>query len=374
MNQTDKTHLWQQAVAFAQNELQSDTHEKTHPFSRELWAKCGSFGIQGLPVPILYGGKGYTASETALTLEALGYGCADNSLLAALSAHLLSCVLPLWKFGTSEQKARYLPFLCDGTWIGAHGATETEAGSDIFGLQTQAQRAENSYVITGQKTYILNAPMADLFIIFARLPAKHGGITAFLVEKEAAGITVTRTIHLMGLQRTLMGEITLTNCSIPAHHLLGSEGGGTLLFQLSMGWERSLILAPHLGTMRRVLEKCILRARQRQQFGQNIGKFQSISNMIADMKVRIEASRLLLYQAAQHLDGGNPDLLAAATAKLFLSEAAVSTYLDAIRIHGASGYTYENEFASDLQDAIGTLILSGTSDMQRQIIVRLLGV
>jgi alkylation response protein AidB-like acyl-CoA dehydrogenase len=126
--------------------------------------------------------------------------------------------------------------------------------------------------------------------------------------------------------------------------------------------------------MRRVLEKCILRARQRQQFGQNIGKFQSISNMIADMKVRIEASRLLLYQAAQHLDGGNPDLLAAATAKLFLSEAAVSTYLDAIRIHGASGYTYENEFASDLQDAIGTLILSGTSDMQRQIIVRLLGV
>ncbi len=373
-----KARLWEQIVSFARTELR-DTGQvsaTTRSFPRQLWDRCGSFGIQGLSIPKHDGGLGYTASETAIVLEALGYGCNNNGLLASLAAHLLGCLLPIWKFGNEEQKRRYLPSLCNGSWIAAHGATEQQAGSDIFHLQTTAKRTEHGYVLNGTKTYILNAPVANILVVFATVDPERGqeGITAFIVERETPGISVARTIETMGLQHALMGVLNFDNCLVPLEQRLGKEGAGPLIFQFSMGWERSLILASHLGTMRRVLEKCVSYARQREQFGQQIGRFQSVSNLIADMKVRIEAGSLLLYQAADLLDRGKPNLLEAATAKLFLSESAVATYLDAIRIHGALGYTHDVEFAHDLQDAIGTLILSGTSDMQRQIIARLLGV
>ncbi len=373
-----KSRLWKHFVTFAQTELgsvtQIDLH--AHSFSRPRWERCGIAGIQGLPVPKEYGGQGYSASETAVILEALGYGCPDNGLLAAISAHLLSCVVPVWKFGSEEQKKRYLPSLCNGVWVAAHGATEPEAGSDIFHLQTSAERRGDNYILSGTKIYILSAPVADLFIVFARLNTEKSqdGLTAFLVERETPGFSVVRTIDTMGLRHALMGEVTLDQCAVPQDHRLGTEGYGSLIFQMSMGWERTLILATHLGTMRRVLEKCVTYAQKREQFGQRIGKFQSVSNSIADMRVRIEAGSLLLYRAAQLIDKGNPDILEAATVKLFLSEAAVSTYLEAIRIHGALGYTHDTEFAEDLQDAVGTLIFSGTSDIQRQIIGRLLGI
>jgi alkylation response protein AidB-like acyl-CoA dehydrogenase len=177
----------------------------------------------------------------------------------------------------------------------------------------------------------------------------------------------------MGLCHAQMGEIDIANCVVPAENRLGAEGNGSLVFHHSMHWERTLILAPHVGTMRRVLERCVLYAKQRRQFGQPIGKFQSISNRIADMKLRVECARLLLHHAADTLQQKTRLAPEASMAKLFISEAAVTTYLDAIRIHGALGYTDELEFGEDLRDAIGTTIFSGTSDINRQIIARHLG-
>jgi len=286
-----------------------------------------------------------------------------------------SCVVPIWKFGTEEQKSSLLPRLCSGEWIAAHAATEPEAGSDIFSLTTRAVRKGNNYVLNGRKMFILNAPVADLVVVFATVDPEHGaeGITGFIVEKGKPGMAVTRVIDKMGLRNALMGEIVFTNCEIPAQNRLGSEGNGSLMFQHSMHWERTLILAPHVGTMRRVLEKCVQYARRRRQFGQSIGKFQSVSNRIADMHMRVECARLLLYHAADILQQKTRLAPEASMAKLFISEAAVETYLDAIRIHGALGYTEELEFGEDLQDAIGTTIFSGTSDIQRQLIARHLG-
>jgi hypothetical protein len=308
-------------------------------------------------------------------MEAVGYGCRDNGLLAALNAHLWSCVIPIWKFGTEEQKRRYLPRLCNGEWIAAHAATEPGAGSDIFSLKTQAEHKGNKYVLNGKKKFILNAPVADVVVAFATVDSNRGreGIIGFLVEKGTAGMMVSGVINKMGLRHAPMGEVVFNNCEVPVENRLGKDGIGAMIFQTSMLWERTLILAPHVGTMRRVLEKCVAYARTRAQFGQSIGKFQSISNRIAEMKVRVECARLLLYHAAEILQTGTRSALEASMAKLFISEAAVETYLDAIRIHGALGYTDELEFAEDLQDAIGTIIFSGTSDIQRQIIARYMG-
>ena len=367
---------WEPLVKFAQQELNDHLvgQERTG-FPHRVWRLCGEYGVLGLPLPVEYGGQGADVKSTAVAMEAMGYGSRDNGLLAAINAHMWSCVVPIWKFGTEEQKSSLLPRLCSGEWIAAHAATEPEAGSDIFSLTTRAVRKGHNYVLNGRKTFILNAPMADLVVVFATIDPQQGaeGITGFIVEKGKPGMAVTRVIDKMGLRNALMGEIVFTNCEIPAQNRLGSEGNGSLMFQHSMHWERTLILAPHVGTMKRVLEKCVQYARRRRQFGQSIGKFQSVSNRIADMQVRVECARLLLYHAADILQQKTRLAPEASIAKLFISEAAVETYLDAIRIHGALGYTEELEFGEDLRDAIGTTIFSGTSDIQRQLIARHLG-
>jgi alkylation response protein AidB-like acyl-CoA dehydrogenase len=367
---------WDAVVQFAQQELNGHlTESDRQAWPRQAWRACGEYGVIGLPLPVEYGGQSVDVKATAVAMEALGYGCQDNGLLAAINAHMWSCLIPIWKFGTQQQKASLLPRLCSGEWIAAHAATEPEAGSDIFSLKTRAERKGDRYILNGQKTFILNAPVADAIIVFATVDPEQGpeGITALVVRNGTPGMAVTAVINKMGLRNALMGQISFSDCSVSADNRLGKEGNGSLMFQHSMQWERTLILAPHVGTMRRVLEKCVRYARRRRQFGQSIGKFQSVSNRIADMKLRVECARLLLYQAADALQRGTRQAVEASMAKLFISEAAVATYLDAIKIHGALGYTEDLEFGRDLQDAIGTTIFSGTSDIQRQIIARYMG-
>jgi L-prolyl-PCP dehydrogenase len=368
---------WDALVEFARENLDSPlaTPADSAEFPYGAWRRAGEYGLLGLPLPVEYGGQGADVKSTAMAMEAVGYGCRDNGLLAAINAHMWSCVVPVWKFGTEEQKRQLLPRLCNGDWVAAHGATEPEAGSDIFSLRTRAERKGNKYVLNGRKTFIMNAPVADWVIVFATIDPEQAaeGVTGFVVEKGTRGMEVARVIETIGLRHALMGEIVLTDCEVPLENRLGPEGNGSLVFHHSMHWERTLILAPHVGTMRRVLEKCVQYAKRRRQFGQAIGKFQSISNRIADMKMRVECARLLLYHAADILQQKARLAPEASMAKLFISEAAVQTYLDAIKIHGALGYTNELEFGEDLQDAIGTTIFSGTSDIHRQIIARHLG-
>lgn len=366
-----------QVVRFAEKELNDDVIERDREsrFSREAWNRCAAFGIQGLPIPEAYGGSGADVVTTMIAMEALGYGCRDAGLLFSMHAQMWSLEMPLLLFGSEEQKARYLPRLCKGEIIGVHGMTEPDSGSDAFSLKTRAERRGDRYVLNGTKIFITNAPIADVVLVFANeAPEKGiGGISAFLVEKETPGFVVSRHIEKMGLRTSPFGEIVLTDCEIPGTNRVGKLGAGVALFNSSMEWERASILGSQVGAMERTLEACIRYAKERHQFGQPIGKFQSIANKIAEMKIRLETSKLILYKVAWLKSRGKKAHMEAAMAKVHISEAAVASYLDAIQIHGGYGYTTEFEVERGLRDAISGTIYSGTSEIQRQIIAAWLG-
>src|SRR5580693_5604176 len=365
------------AVAFARAKLNQDLakREEAGEFSREAWQACAQFGIQGLPVPAELGGGGADILTTVLVMEALGYGCQDNGLIFSLNAQMWSLELPLVKFGTPAQQQAYLPGLVSGDLIGVHAMTEPESGSDAYSMRTRVDREGDEYVLNGTKLYITNAPVADVVLVFATHPGRSrmAGISAFLVEKGTPGFTVSRSLEKMGLRTSPMGEVVLDDCRVPATNRVGQEGAGMAIFNSSMAYERSCILASALGAMQRQLETAIEHARSRKQFGQAIGKFQGVSDKVADMYLRLEAARLLIYQAACLADQGKPALIEAAAAKLFASEAWVQSSLDAIQIHGAYGYMKEAGIERDLRDAVAGKIYSGTSEIQRVLVARLLG-
>jgi len=365
------------AIAFARRELDHDLakREDAGEFPAEAWRACAQFGVQGLPVPAELGGGGADMLTTALVMEGLGYGCHDNGLIFSLNAQLWSLELPLVKFGTPAQQRAYLPGLVSGDLIGVHAMTEPDSGSDAFSMRTRAERDGDRYVLNGTKLYITNAPVSDVVLVFAAHPGKprSKGISAFLVEAGTPGFTVRRSLEKMGLRTSPMGEIVLSDCLVPAASRLGPEGAGMAIFNSSMAWERSCIMASALGAMQRQLEACVSYARMRQQFGQAIGKFQSVANKVADMYLRLEAARLLIYQTAWLGQQGRPALAQAAAAKLFTSEAWVASSLDAVQIHGAFGYMKESGIERDLRDAVGSTIYSGTSEIQRVILSRMLG-
>lgn len=344
-------------------------------FAWEAWKRCGDFGIHGLPAPEAYGGGGADVVTTILGLEALGYGCTDNGLIFSINAHMWTSVVPIWHFGSDDQRQRWLPELCSGALVGCHAITEPGAGSDPFGMTTRARRTSDGWVLNGRKTFITNAPIADLLIVFARTTEGLGpyGITAFLIERDTAGCSTTREIDKMGLRTSPMSEVELDDCVVPDSAILGRLGRGVDVFRTSMMWERACIMASQVGLMRRTLERCIGYARERHQFGQPIGKFQSISDKIANMKIAIDAARALVLRVGRLMDLGRDATLEAAVAKAFVSEANVRTHLDAVQIHGGYGYTTEFEVERALRDAVGGTIYSGTSEIQRRIIARYLG-
>jgi alkylation response protein AidB-like acyl-CoA dehydrogenase len=373
----DQLALKSSVIEFARKELNHRLRERDQDgeFSREAWHACARFGIQGLPIPEDFGGSGADILTTVLVMEGLGYACRDNGLIFSLNAQMWSIELPLLKFGTPEQKHAYLPGLVSGDLIGIHAMTEADSGSDAFSMHTRVERRGDRYVLNGSKLYITNAPVSDVVLVFANLNPGHGfaGTCAFLIEKGTPGFEVSRSLDKMGLRTSPMGEIILTDCEVPVENRLGKEGAGLAIFNSSMEWERSCILASAVGTMQRQLEVCVRHAQTRKQFGQAIGKFQSISNKIADMYLRLEAARLLIYKVAWLKQQGKPAFAEAAAAKAFTSEAWVQSSLDAIQIHGAYGYMKEAEIERDLRDSIAGTIYSGTSEIQRMIIARTLG-
>ena len=365
-----------EVLRFAREELKDDVIARDHneEFSRPLWEKCAKFGIQGLPIPVEYGGGGADILTTVCALEALGYGCHDNGLLFSINAHMWSSEIPIWNFGTEAQKKKYLPGLVSGG-LGLHAMTEPGSGSDAYSLKTRAERKGDKYVLNGSKTFSSNAPNADVTIVFANLDPTRGpnGVTAFLVDKGTPGFTVGRKLHKMGLRTSPMAEIALQDCEIPVENLLGKEFGGQAVFTSSMEWERICILASHLGAMQRIMETCVKYAKERKQFGEPIGKFPAIANKIADMDVRLETGRLVLYKAAWMKSQGRHPLREASIAKLYVSEACVKSCLDAIQLHGGYGYMTEYELERELRDAIAGTIYSGTSEVHRVIIANMLG-
>jgi alkylation response protein AidB-like acyl-CoA dehydrogenase len=364
-------------IEFAQKELNVGLidRDRQGELAHENWKKCARMGILGLAIPEQYGGSESDILTTMLVMEGLGYGCRDNGLIFAMNAQMWSVQHPILTFGDEAQKQKYLPGLCSAELIGAHGMSEPDSGSDAYSLHTRAQRTNDGYILNGTKMFVTNAPVADMALVFATVdPAKGiGGVTAFLVDKGTPGFRVSRNIEKMGLRTSPMGELILEDCLLPVESRLGPEGAGPAIFNSSMEWERSCILGSHVGAMERQLEEAIRYARERSQFGQKIGKFQSVANRVADMKVRLETARLLLYKVAWLKQTGKPAIMEAALAKLYLSESFVQSSLDAVRTYGGYGYMTELEVERDLRDAIGGTIYSGTSDIQRMIIARWLG-
>jgi len=374
---TQQEELQRAAIEFARGALggsrvQADREER---FDREGWRACAAFGVLGMVIPREYGGLDLGLTSLLAVMEGLGYATRDQGLLFSLNAHLWTNSIPLLLHGTEEQRRRYLPRLTDGSLIGANGASEPDAGSDIFAMRTRATRDGDHYVLNGTKTFVTNGPVADLVVAYATVNPKLGatGITAFVVERGTPGMTVSRCLDKMGLRTSPMAELIFEDCRIPAANRLGREGRGVQVFECSMEWERGCILATCLGVMRRQLETCVAHARSRTQFGKPIGKFQAVANRIVDMKVRLDTCRPLVYRIGRLKDASRPAMQEAAIAKLYVSECFVKSSLDAVQVFGGYGYMTEQEIERDLRDAVGSTIYSGTSDIQRNIVAASLG-
>lgn len=370
--------LRESVVRFARGVLNEGVVERDRQqaFPRELWRLCAEVGLLGLPAPQAYGGTQADPLSCAIALEALGYGCRDGGLVFSICAHVLACVVPVWQHGTDEQRGRYLGGLCDGSLVGAHGITEPGSGSDTFAMRMRAERAEGGWRLTGTKTFVSNGPEADVAVVFAVTDAGkgfHGGVTAFLVERGMPGFEPGQRFAKMGLRTSPVGELVFDSAFVPDSGVLGKVGGGASVFGTAMDWERSLLVAAHVGTIERLLETTVSYARSRQQFGQAIGKFQAVAHRVADMKVELEAARLLVYRTASRLGVSRSISLDAAVTKLHVSESLLRSALASVQLHGGYGFMEEYEVERALRDAVGSTIYSGTSEMQRNIIARWLG-
>ncbi len=374
----DQKILRDEIVGFARRTLSDGVIERdrNQEFPHDLWLKCGEMGLQGLPVPEEYGGLGLDAVSTAVALDALGYGSADSGLSFSICAHLLACVIPIAMHGSEEQKRKYLPGLSNGTIIAVNAMSEPGSGSDAYAMKTRAVRDGDGYRINGTKIWSTNGPVADLAIVYAVTdPEKgyFGGTSVFLVEKGTDGFVPGQKFEKMGLRTSPIGEVVLDNVWVPESALVAGEGAGTNIFTQSMEWERVCIGAKHCGTMQRLMEKSIAYAKERTAFGQPIGNYEAVSHKIADMKIRLDASRLMAYKGASRLDKARDVAIDASMTKVFVAEALVQTALDTVQIFGGNGFTTEYEVERSLRDAIGGKIYSGTNEIQRNILAKWLG-
>ena len=373
----DQTRLQDTAVSFAKSSLSGEMLERDRDgvFDREAWQRCADFGVLKMPVPQEYGGLGLRLTDLLAVMEGLGRGTRDQGLLFSLNAHLWTNTIPILRYGSEEQRRRYLPPLGDGTLIGANAASEPGSGSDIFSMRTRALRDGDHYVLNGTKTFVTNAPVADLFVAYATVNPALGvaGITAFIIERDTPGLSISRHLEKMGLRTSPMAEVVFQDCRVAATQRLGREGRGAMVFESSMEWERGCILASCLGAMERQLHDCIVHARTRRQFGKQIGKFQSVANRLVDMKIRIDTCRPLVYRIGALKDADRDATMEAAIAKLHVAESYVKSCLDAIQVFGGYGYMTEFQVERDLRDSVGGTLYSGTTEIQRNIIARGMG-
>ena len=374
----EQLRLRNEIVTFARARLNAGAAERdrTGTFSRELWLECGALRLQGLLVPEEYGGRGLDSLSATMALEALGYASADGGLNFAISAHLLACVVPIWKHGTVEQKRRYLPGLSDGSLIAANAMSEPGSGSDAFALTTRAEAVGDGFRLNGTKTFCSNGPCADLIVTYVATDpwtGFHGGITALMVRRDTPGLRTGQPFNKLGLRTSHMSDVIFDNAWVPSDAVLGAVGGGSAIFAESMDWERASLGALHVGTMQRLLEMSVRHARTHKVSGEAIGKSQGVSHPISDMKVRLEAARLLMYRTASRLGHSRDVSMDAAITKLFVSESLVAIAQAAMRVFGECGMVRGHEAERALRDAVASTLYSGTSEIQRNIIGRWLG-
>jgi L-prolyl-PCP dehydrogenase len=373
----EQDRLYGEARAFAETRVNPliQARDGQPYFARQEWLACGELGLLGASVPEQYGGQGHDALTVARIVEGFSRGCSDTGLVFAACAHLFACAMPIAEHASDALRQHVLPRLARGEEIAANAITEPEAGSDVFSLRCAAVRDGDRYVVNGIKSYVTNGPVADRFLVYASTEPAHGylGVTAFLIPGDAPGLVRGAHFDKIGLTGAPVCEVRFDDCTVDAGDRIGPEGGGAAIFHSSMEWERACLFAQYLGVMDRQLDEVVAFAKGRRQFGKPLGRHQAIAHRVADMKLRLDAGRLLLHRACWMKAQGQDCALEVSLAKLAISEAAVRSGLDAIQVFGGQGIKTETRVATALADAVPGTIFSGTSEVQRDLVARGLG-
>ena len=342
--------------------------DRTAEYPRDTIEQLFDLGIMGMCVPEEYGGAGADPLASAIAIEELGKQCASTADI--LATHNGLCCDPILTYGTDEQKAKYLPMLTKGHKVGAFCLTEPNAGSDASKGQTEAKLEGDHYVLNGSKIFITNGYVAEVFVVFAMTDKSRGtkGISAFIVENKFPGFSVGKHEVKMGLHGSPTAEIVFQDCIVPKENLLGKEGEGFKIAMATLDGGRIGIAAQALGIAEGALAEAINYTKGRVQFGKPISKFQNTQFELADMELRCEAGRLLVYQAAMKKAEGKRYTKEAAMAKLFNSENAMKTTTKVVQMFGGYGYTNDYPVERMMRDAKITEIYEGTSEVQRIVI------
>lgn len=355
---------------FAEKEVKPLAAEvdESERFPIETVEKMAKLGIMGIPFPTEYGGAGGDNQLYTMAVEELSRVCATTGVI--VSAHTSLCCAPITENGTPEQKAKYLPKLCSGEWIGAFGLTEPNAGTDASAQQTMAVKEGDHYVLNGNKIFITNAAHAHVYIIMAMTDKSKGtrGISAFIVERDFPGFSIGKKEKKMGIRGSATCELIMENCIVPAENLLGQEGKGFSIAMKTLDGGRIGIASQALGIAQGAMDETVKYVKERKQFGKAIGQFQNTQFQLADLQTRIEAARLLVRKAAYKKDMKLPYSADAAMAKLFAAETAMDMTTKAVQFHGGYGYTREYPVERMMRDAKITEIYEGTSEVQRMVI------
>ena len=355
---------------FAENEVKPIAAEvdEEERFPSETVEKLARFGFLGIPYSKALGGQGCDTLTYVLCVEEMSRVCATTGVI--VSAHTSLGCDPIVKYGTEEQKARFLPDMFSGKRLGAFGLTEPNAGTDASGQQTKAVRDGDNYILNGSKIFITNGGYADVYIIFAMTDKSKGtkGISAFIVEASTPGFSIGKKELKLGIRGSSTTELIFENCIIPKANLLDSEGSGFKIAMGTLDGGRIGIAAQALGIAQGALDEAVHYVKERKQFGKSLSKFQNTQFQIANMKTQIEAARLLVYKAAMAKDSGVPFSLDAAMAKLFAAEVAMDVTTKVVQLFGGYGYTRDYPVERMMRDAKITEIYEGTSEVQRMVI------
>ena len=343
--------------------------DETERFPVETVEKMAKLGMLGIIVPTQYGGVGGDYNTYITTVRKLSRACATTGVI--LSGHMSLCVAPILEFGTEEQKQKYLPKLASGEWLGAFGLTEANAGTDAAGQQTTAVDKGDHYLLNGNKIFITNAGYANVYIIMAMTDKSQGtrGISAFIVDADSEGFSVGKKEEKMGIRGSSTCELIFKDVRVPKENLLGKLGEGFKIAMKTLDGGRIGIAAQALGIAEGALDEAVAYTKQRKQFGKPISAFQNTQFTLADMKVKVEASRLLVYQAVDAKQNKEKDLsVKSAMAKLYAAETASYVTNRAVQLFGGYGYTREYPVERMMRDAKITEIYEGTSEVQKMVI------
>jgi len=364
--------LRQMVRDFAEKEIapRAEEIDATDKFPADIFRRMGELGLLGLPFSEEYGGSGADYVSMVIALEEIAR--VSGSVAIILDAHTSLCCEPIYLFGTEEQKQKYLVPLAQGEKIGAFGLTEPQAGSDAGGTRTRAVKDGNEWVINGQKQFITNGSIADIVVFTAKTDPGKGtrGISSFIVEKGTPGFEPGRDEHKMGLRGSVTSQLFFDNCRIPAANQLGEENRGYKQFLTTLDAGRIAIAAMALGLAQGAYERSIVYAKEREQFGQPIAKFQAIQSKLADMATEIDAARLMVYRAAWLKSQGRPFVKEAAMAKLFTTETSERVCYQANQIHGGYGYVRDYAVERIYRDQRLCAIGEGTNEIQRLVIAK----